>query len=387
MSLISLNELRTLVEQPQGICVSIYLPTIRASADIAQNPIRFKNLIRQAEAQLQEHQLDSTAVRQFLQPAMDLDKHEFWQHQEEGLAVLISQDFLRYYRSPIAFEELVVVGDRFHLKPLLPLLTDDSQFYILALSQHSVKLLEATRYGVKEVEVPDMPSSLEDTLLYDPTSKTGQFRIQTGKGGTNNPYPSGGSFHGQGAPDRDENQKTKLQYFHIVDRAVYDFLKNEKAPLILVGVEYLIPLYRDANNYPHLVDEFVNGNFELSTPEEIHAEVLPIMEPRFTEAKQQAIARYQELSNTDKVSTDLNETVSAAYFGRVDQLLVAVGVQKWGNFNSENNETHIHEEAEPGDEDLLNSAAIQTLLNGGTVYAMPPEQLPEPAPLAAVFRY
>lgn len=41
---------------------------------------------------------------------------------------------------------------------------------------------------------------------------------------------------------------------------------------------------------------------------------------------------------------------------------------------------------EPGDEDLLNAAAIQTLLNGGTVYAVEPEQVPDTAPLAAIFR-
>jgi hypothetical protein len=62
-------------------------------------------------------------------------------------------------------------------------------------------------------------------------------------------------------------------------------------------------------------------------------------------------------------------------------------VQEWGNFDPQANELKIHADAEPGDEDLLNSAAIQTLLNGGSVYAVEPDQVPDQALLAAVFRY
>jgi hypothetical protein len=47
----------------------------------------------------------------------------------------------------------------------------------------------------------------------------------------------------------------------------------------------------------------------------------------------------------------------------------------------------VHQDPEPGDEDLLDLAAIQSILNGGTVYAVEPEQVPDHAPLAAVFRY
>jgi hypothetical protein len=47
----------------------------------------------------------------------------------------------------------------------------------------------------------------------------------------------------------------------------------------------------------------------------------------------------------------------------------------------------VHEEAEPSDEDLLDFAAAQTLLNSGTVYAIEPEKVPDETLLAAVFRY
>ena len=47
----------------------------------------------------------------------------------------------------------------------------------------------------------------------------------------------------------------------------------------------------------------------------------------------------------------------------------------------------VHAKEKIGDEDLLESAAIQTLLNGGTVHTVEPEKIPDAGPLAAVFRY
>ena len=47
----------------------------------------------------------------------------------------------------MSFDELVVVSDNFHVKPLMPLLTGDNLFYVLALSQKEVRLIECTAYG------------------------------------------------------------------------------------------------------------------------------------------------------------------------------------------------------------------------------------------------
>jgi hypothetical protein len=41
----------------------------------------------------------------------------------------------------------------------------------------------------------------------------------------------------------------------------------------------------------------------------------------------------------------------------------------------------------PQDEDLLDFAAVQTLMHGGRVHVLPEEQMPETEPVAAVLRY
>jgi len=68
-------------------------------------------------------------------------------------------------------------------------------------------------------------------------------------------------------------------------------------------------------------------------------------------------------------------------------LFVAIGIQKWGLFDSETDLVELHDKPMPDDEDLLDLAAIQTLLNRGTVYALTQEKMPENSTTAAIFRY
>lgn len=381
MSFLSIEELKELVEQTQGLCVSIYMPTVRLGSETQQNTIRFKNVIKQAEAQLEAHELRPTDIGNFLQPVMNLDEDDFWQHQDAGLALFVAEGFFRYYRVPIEFQELVVVSDSFHLKPLMSLLTGDGRFYILTLGQRDVRLMEGTRYSVREVEIAELPKNMDETLQYDETAKDEQRRSGGGGG-----EQQAGSVHGQGS-DRDDMKQDLLQYFHAVDKALHDFFRDGRAPLVLAGVDYLLPIYREANTYNFLVDGGITHHTKLQTPEELHAEAWAIVEPQFEEQKQKAIDYYHESTAAGKGSNDLNEVIQGAFYGRVEQLFVPVGVQKWGHFDPEAMELEMHEDAQPGDQDLLNAAAVQTLFHGGIVYAVEPEKVPDDAPIAAVFRY
>ena len=389
MPLLSLDEIKTLIEKHNSPCVSIYMPMQKAGPDVRQNPIRFKNLIREAEERLDAIGIDHQEAMEWLKSAHELDNSEFWENQDHGLAIFISPEVFRYYSLPWEFQELVVVSDRFHLKPLLPVLTtDEERFYVLALSQNDVRLLVGTRYSVREVEL-EMPKGMDEALQYDETAKEGQFRISTSGGGTANTAVQAGSFHGQGSPDRDKRQEKILQYFHAIDGALHDFLRKKKAPLVLAGVEYLFPIYKEANTYQHLVDEGITGNPENLTPEELHDQAWQIVEPLYQQTQEAAVEHYQEVAgaNTGRASSDIKEIVSAAYYQRVDSLLVALGQQLWGRFDPDTTQVHLHSEPEPDDEDMLDFAAIHTLLNGGTVYPVEPEKVPEQAPAAAIFRY
>ncbi|MEP1080219.1 hypothetical protein NDI52_33190 [Leptolyngbya sp. PL-A3] len=361
------------------------MPTVQLSSETQQNPVRFKNLLQQAKAELEKYELHSADPNQFLQPASELDENEFWQQQNAGLALFISEGFFRFYQVPIDLIELVVVSDRFHLKPLIPLLSGDDRFYVLTLGQRDVRLLEGNRYGItREIEIEGLPKSMDEALQYDETAKDEQRRQGAGAG--RSALQAGGSYHGQGG-ERENVKEDLLQYFLLVDKSLHEFFRNRRSPLVLAGVSYLLPIYHEANTYNFIVEEGIQHNTKQLTAEELHAEAWAIVEPQFEADQEKAIDYYHESIAAGKGSNDLNEVIQGAFYGRVEQLFVPVGVQRWGHFDPGSMELEIHNEAQPGDEDLLNAAAIQTIFHGGAVYAVEPEKVPDNTPVAAVFRY
>jgi hypothetical protein len=367
--------------------VSLYIPTARCGvASTQQNPIRFKNALRQAEERLLACGVRPLETRAILEPAAHLLQHtDFWRRQSDGLAVFLSSDTsrCRFYCLPLAFDELVVVTNRLHLKPLLPLLNGDGQFYVLALSQNDVRLLQCTRYSVTPVELPDIPTSLDEALQRENSPAHVQFYTCTQGRGT---VARTALLHGYGIGN--EDHKTHLlRYFQQIDRGLHALLRNAQAPLVCAGVDYLLPIYREANTYAGLMDTGIPGNPEGCTAEALHAQAWAIVQPIFAQAQVEARARYQRYAGTGQALNDVPAIIAAACHGRVDVLFVAVGVQQWGTVNTDTGVCQIHQEAAPGAADLLDIAAIQTFVNGGTVYAVAPDDVPGGAPLAAVLRY
>lgn len=387
MNVVTREGLKELVERPAGPCVSIYQPTHRAGPDTRtytqQDPVRLKNLLREAGQRLTAAGLRGREADDLLEPARRLlDDSAFWQYQGEGLAVFLAPGLVRIFRAPVRFDELVVVAQSFHVKPLLALLTGDGLFYVLALSQNEVRLLAGTRDHMGEVELPGAPPSLAEALQTDDPERQLQFHTGTSAGGDRR----SAMFHGHGT-GTDDAKADLLRFFQQVDRAVTGFIGNGSVPLVLAAVDHLMPIYREANTHPSLLGEGIAGNPEALRADELHARAWPLVEPHFRRGRGEATARYLQLKGTGRASHDLREVVPAAWDGRVDSLFVAVGVRIWGTFAPDTRAIEVGEEAPGQNEDLLNLAAIHTILNRGTVYAVPPAEMPNETPVAAVFRY
>lgn len=381
MDLLTNDALAALLTQDTAPCISMFMPTHRAGEDTRQDPIRFKNLLGQAEEQLIALGLRSPEARKLLQPAQALlDDPAFWRHMSDGLTLFAAPEQFYTYRLPLELREMVIVADRFRIKPLLPLFTGDGHFFILALSQNEIRLLEATRHSVDEIELEGVPSSMAEALSLD-VEKELQFQTPS----TGGRGERAAAFHGH---DPADDAKIRiLRYFQLVDDGLRQMLRDEQAPLVLAGVDYLLPLYKEANSYPHLMAEGITGSPDELKAEELHKQAWDIVEPHFATAHRQALADYAQMAGTGLTSNRIDEVVPAAHHGRVSILWVALGAKVWGRLDLDSGTVDLHEEPAPGDEDLLDLAALQTLLKGGTVYAIEPETVPGEALVAALFRY
>lgn len=387
MDLLSRDNLRELAEKTGKWCVSIYVPTHRASRETAQDRTLLKNLLDQAEAQLTARGLRGPDARDLLAPGRALlEDAAFWVHQSDGLTLLLAPGHTKVHRLPIKFRGLLVVGERFHLTPLVPMLNGDGTFYVLALNQKHVRVLQGSRWSVRELELARIPTSLAEALKYDVLEKELNLHTHHHQG---NEYGGKGEafFHGQGAGGDDTHKRRLRQYFQQIDRGLHELLHDKRAPLVLAGVDYYFPLYREANTYNFLVDGGIEGSPNGLNPQELHDRAWPVVEPVFRKKEQEALAAYQQAIGTGRASGDLPDILRAARDGRVGTLFVMRDRQQWGKFDPQTGGAELHNESQAGNQDLLDLAAVQTLLNSGAVYVLDPAQMPGKAVAAAVYRY
>lgn len=387
MEIMTREKLNDLMQRSGHSLISLYIPTHRLGRDIQQDSVRLKNMLTKAREQLETSGLRNPEIEKLLRPAESLLLDTlFWQHQSDGLALFIATDYIRYYRLPANFDEFFIIGERFYLKPLLPLLSKNGHFYVLALSQKQVRLLEGSLYSLDEIDLVDMPTGMREALVFDDPERQLQFHTGTSTPGRGGVRPA--IFHGQGVSE--QNAKTDLlRYFQQVDKGLMAMLGDERSPLVLAGVDYLLPIYQQANNYPNLVKEGIIGNPDDLPPTQMHKQAWKIVEPILNTDQLEAVLQYQELSGSGSkmASNSINSIIPAAHYGRVDTLFVTLDAQVWGNFDASKNVLEQHQNFHPSDQDLLDLAAVQTLLNSGVVYALENSMMPDDGPLAAIFRY
>jgi hypothetical protein len=366
------------------------MPTRKAGDEILENRVRFKNLLDEAQEQLVEGGMRQPEAKQFLSPARALVEDElFWQRQDSGLAVFLAEGLARKYRLPLDFDELVVVSDRFHVKPLLQVMSSNGRFYVLALSQHETRLLQGTRHRIGEINLDEreqVPHSIVDILKWEDP----EMRLQQATG-TESTLHHGVSaiFHGHGVASQDDPKQKVLRYFQRLDEGISDLLADDDAPLVVVGDDFLLPLYREANSYPPLTEEGVGVEPQQLSAGELHQQAWSIVHPLFEQAQERARDVYKHLEGTEseRATNDVEEIVRAAYFERVEGLFVAADAQRWGTFDPETGEATLHDEQQPGDRDLLSLSAVHTMLNEGWLFVVDGEEVPNGAPAAAILRY
>ena len=385
MHLMTKENLEELLKTDGETCVSVFMPTIKGSEETKQNPIKYRNLLGEAATKLEAVGLRPAEAGKMLEPARPLlEDHKFWQYQSGGLALFLSSKIKRVYTLPLNFSELTVVGDHFCVAPLLPLFAEDGRFYVLALSQHSISLHQCSRHNVTRVDLRQVPRSIADLLELNPREKQLQFHGSS-EGHAGGPGRAG-MFHGH-AQDSNEAKSNILVYFQSVNKGVAAMLKNEGAPLVTAGVDYLNHIYSQANTYPNLYVRSVHGSVTNLRPEELRDRAWELVKPLFETEAAVAVRKYEAALGTPLASNHIKEILRAAEEGRVDTLLVQANAQRWGMYDAATGELELHKKPEPADTELLDLCVTRTLRHGGRVYVQEESKMPGISPVAAVLRH
>jgi hypothetical protein len=378
------DKFASLANYKSNCCVTIVLPTHASGAAVNEQAdvTSFKTALQQVALELKGKKMDEGKIQRMLKPGFDLLRSDsFWKQMASGIAVFIAEEQFQYLKMPITPKEEVIVNTSFHLGALLPLIMNNDYFYLLVLSKKQARLYRADAFEMIHIPISEMPNGVDDVVHFE--EKDDQKLFRTGSSGAG----GGANYHGIGSGKPDEKENLSM-YFDEVDETLWKtVLHTENVPLLLAGVDYLIPLYKQVAQYKPIWNEALTGNHDFDDMRALYEAAKEKMKPYFAERHKRAIEAFGNHSGKGTTSFFPDDVIAGAYYKRVWHLFVAKGAQLWGKFDEMSNILKIHPDQQEGDEDLIDKAIIHTILNAGEVHQLPLEEMPGKSMLAALFRY
>jgi hypothetical protein len=179
MKMISHNLLTALSAAAEPPCLSLYQPTHRHHPENQQDPIRFRNLVKQLEQSLlQKHEAPQVAT--MLEPFRTLaDNRDFWNNTLDGLAVFGAPGVFQVFGLQRTVSELAIVADSFHTKPLWRFLQSTDRYQVLALSLDRIRLFEGNRDVLDEIDLaPGVPRNARAAIWNVGSTGSSKSRIR-----------------------------------------------------------------------------------------------------------------------------------------------------------------------------------------------------------------
>lgn len=376
--LIRLGSMRDMLRLP-GPCVTLLLPPYHPGEQAGSPAAFLKANVQEAARQLVGRGSAKAANSILLHPLEELAQDVAFAGGSRWSQAI--------FRSPSVFEHFylaqpvpasLTIGGCCAIRPLAAEFARPRLFYILALAKSGVALLRCAGLHAETVKLPHgVPETLAEALELEPPDHDLQNRsVISGE--------STGTMHGVrfGTGSGRERQHAHLaDYYKLVDRAVEELFKEPETPLVLAGVEEDAALYRSVSGNPNLVKGEIAGSLPVS------ADLTPALEVAHAILREAAVERQaavlraaRERVAPARFSIQPEEILHAAFAGRVAHLFLneeakRVDVFERGNYRSW------------GQEELLNLAAVQTVIHHGKYCELPAVAMPGGAAAAALMRY
>lgn len=361
-------------------CVSIFMPTSRTFPDNAQDPVRFKNLVAKAEA-------DGIAFSGKREMASLIERlrlvqedASFWKHTLDGLAVFVSPDYFRIFHLQESVLEQARVSDAFYVRPLIRIYQTVERFQVLALTRSEVKLYEATRDHLDEIElVPEVPKTMTEALGEEITPP---HMTVASYGGTGTAMRHGHSSR------KDEEALDNERFFRAVDQGITDhYSKPSALPLVLAALPEHQGLFRSISRNSHLLDAGIEIDPGSLDSIAMRQKAWQVMEPYQERKIEQMIASFREAEGRNIGTDNPYAIATAAVAGNVSLLLLD-GHKFWlGQIDPVSGDIQLDEASQSSGRDILEEMAMAVLAQGGEVVVLLPERMPTESGAAAIFRH
>ncbi|MEO8122521.1 MAG: hypothetical protein ABI633_00555 [Burkholderiales bacterium] len=377
-------------------CLSLYQPTHRQHPENVQDPIRFRNLVKQLEESLRKRHA-SRDIPALLRPFEALAQDAaFWNHTADGLAVLATPTLFRVYKLQRPVAELAVVADSFHTKPLMRIVQSADRYQILGLNKHAFEVFEGNRDALDVVPPLEGVARTADELASRDTDVREGAQRATGPSGSSSMTAQGGAVkHAAGGVVRhgtdvkqDADDRDTERFFRAVDQAV---LKHYSQPsglrLILAALPQHHSLFRAVSVNPNLVDETIDVHPDAMSIDALRERAWQLMQPHYLERLAGLVDAFGAASANGRGAEEPGTIARAAAEGRVATLLIEADRLIPGRIADASGVIASGDLANPQVDDVLDDLGELVLRHGGEVIIVPAERMPTRTGAAAIYRF
>lgn len=364
--------------QSSGPCITIVLPPYHPGEPAKSRAALLKANLQEASRQLAHLGFPKAAIGDLLAPlehlAHDADSitGSHWSR-----AIFRSQNVFAQFQLTLPAKASLTVAGCFEIRHLLPDLWAPRVFYILALTNKSVRLFRCNYQRAEAVDLPaGVPATLEEALELERPDHDLENRSAIGT--------STGSMHAIrfGTGSGPEAEPAHLaDFYKLVDRGIHKLLHEPGIPLLLAGVEEELDAYRAISTYPGIVKLALRGSPNLSFQDaDTVSQACSILRADEFRRDAETLTQAKERSAPGHFSTDANAILHAAFEGRVHQMYLDESAERIDVFERGTYRSW-------GKEDLLNLAAVETILHGGRAFELPSDMMAEGASAFAIMRF
>jgi hypothetical protein len=381
MAPLTTAQVRALLHPPAAPCVSLYMPAHRSEPGRREDPIRYRNLVRQTEEELRASHPGSH-VQGFMRKFQALDGDVgFWTGAQDGLAIFAAGDLFETFWLPRPVRESAIVADSFHIKPLLRIVQSADRFHVLSITRTESALWEGDRYGLRRVETAGVVPTFDEAVG---TEVTQENRVKLTVGART---PATGHYSASGSRKDEIGVDTK-RFLLRIDRAVTDkFSMPSGLPLVLAGLPENTSEFRKLSQNPHLVEGEVHGDPGAFGLDRLRSQAWKVLEPRYLTRLAQLTENFRTALAHGRGSRDPAAIAPAALDGRVWILLVDADKVVPGKVDRQARTVLAGRLDDTDGDDLLDDLAELVLNAGGEVVVVPSERMPTDTGAAAIYRF
>lgn len=350
-----------LADSSREWCVTLYVPKVEKEGRYELDRLRFNNAVADVLEQLRHRGMRIGDAEAFVVALKELPERDHYFNRYQGglLAIFFNADLLEVVELPVIdLEESVYVGREFYLRPVLSLLNGLGRYFVLSLSGDNVLLYEGNEGGLLQAG------------NLTPVESAGQNSRQI-----------------QLAARSDDQAVQLKRYFQRIDDKLLELIGREKAPLLLAASEKVALLYRELSRYSYVLPDAVQFVPEKESTAVLLKRVQPLFQEFMRARKKEKRRLFIQEMLKGNASISLTDILAAADNGQVTALFLDKNEFTTGQYKAAIQWAKVDEEPTEDHTALFNLAAIKTFQQGGEVYDLARNEMPdETTPINATFR-